>query len=151
MKYTGSCQPLQMEYNIQVGTDYSQRSILQKLGIKLSHRLCLIHMPDDYIANVFNGENPTFDTTLISTYNFIHFFTDDKKGLEEMFPVLKNHLEKTGSLWISWRKKGAGVSHLAESDIMASGLENGLVDVKVARYDDTWSALKFVYRTTDRK
>jgi hypothetical protein len=31
------------------------------------------------------------------------------------------------------------------------GLKSGLVDVKVAAVDETWSGLKFVFRLKDRK
>ena len=33
---------------------------------------------------------------------------------------------------------------------MNYGLDNGLVDVKVAAVDDDWSGHKFVYRAKDR-
>jgi hypothetical protein len=54
-------------------------------------------------------------------------------------------------LWISWPKKAAKVTtDLSEDVIRALGLENGLVDVKVAAVNQVWSALKFVYRLRDR-
>jgi hypothetical protein len=39
---------------------------------------------------------------------------------------------------------------LDENIIREIGLAHGLVDVKVAAIDPTWSALKFVYRIKDR-
>lgn len=50
-------------------------------------------------------------------------------------------------IWISWPKQASGVpSEGNQNDIMKYGLEEGLVDVKICAVDDTWSALKFVYR-----
>lgn len=37
------------------------------------------------------------------------------------------------------------------NSVIEIGLNNGLVDVKVAAIDETWSGLKFVYRLKDRK
>jgi hypothetical protein len=55
-------------------------------------------------------------------------------------------------LWISWPKGSSNVqTDLNENTVIAIGLRNGLVDVKVAAIDETWSGLKFVYRLKDRK
>jgi len=54
-------------------------------------------------------------------------------------------------LWVSWPKKTSGVAtDLTENVVRDYGLSNGLVDVKVCAIDDTWSALKFVRRLSDR-
>jgi hypothetical protein len=54
-------------------------------------------------------------------------------------------------LWISWPKRAAKVeTDLTEDIIRAIGLDNGLVDVKVAAVDEIWSGLKFVFRLKDR-
>jgi hypothetical protein len=54
-------------------------------------------------------------------------------------------------LWVSWPKKSSKVpTDLDENIIRDFGLLQGLVDVKVCAVDETWSGLKFVYRTKDR-
>ena len=56
-----------------------------------------------------------------------------------------------GAVWISWPKKSSGVAtDLDENIVREIGLAAGVVDVKVAAVDDTWSALKFVRRLRDR-
>ena len=40
---------------------------------------------------------------------------------------------------------------LNENVVREVGLKNGLVDVKVITLDESWSGLKFVYRTKDRE
>jgi hypothetical protein len=56
-----------------------------------------------------------------------------------------------GALWISWPKQSSTIkTDLSETDVREIGLKNGLVDVKVCAIDETWSALKFVYRVDDR-
>jgi hypothetical protein len=83
--------------------------------------------------------------------DFIHFFTTQKSELEQTFSFLKNLLSKNGMLWISWPKRISGVnSDLGENIVREIGLKHGLVDIKVCAVDETWSALKFVFRIKDR-
>ncbi|WP_316396084.1 hypothetical protein [Bradyrhizobium sp. 33ap4] len=54
-------------------------------------------------------------------------------------------------IWVSWPKKSSGVAtDLTEKEVRATGLANGLVDVKVCAVDDVWSGLKFVIPVKDR-
>lgn len=79
------------------------------------------------------------------------YFVSSKLELEKLFPKLKSILKKDGVLWIGWPKKASGMgTDLNENIVMEIGLKNGLVDVKVIAVDESWSALKFVYRVKDR-
>lgn len=65
--------------------------------------------------------------------------------------MAKSYLSPAGALWITWPKKTSKTpSNFDENTLIGEGLANGLVDVKVIRVDDNWSALKFVYRLKDR-
>ena len=60
-------------------------------------------------------------------------------------------MKRSGILWISWPKKSSGkTTDLDENMVREIGLKGGLVDVKVCAVDETWSALKFVFRLKDR-
>jgi len=83
---------------------------------------------------------------------FIHYFTKEKSSLSSDFLKLKKALLPDGALWISWPKGASKVpTDLNENIIRKLGLRSGLVDVKVAAIDETWSGLKFVFRLKDRK
>jgi hypothetical protein len=43
-----------------------------------------------------------------------------------------------------------GVQHIKESDVLAAGKESGLIDVKVVRFSETHTALKFVVPVSQR-
>lgn len=89
--------------------------------------------------------------SLMGSFDLIHFFTEEEKLLISKSPLLKNHLNPTGGLWISWPKKSSGIkTTLDENKIRSIGLKNVLVDVKVCAVNDTWSGLKFVFRLKDR-
>jgi hypothetical protein len=58
---------------------------------------------------------------------------------------------RAGGLWIAWPKKASGVaSDLSDNAIRAAVLPRGLVDNKVCALDETWSALRLVWRRQKR-
>jgi hypothetical protein len=85
--------------------------------------------------------------------DFIHLFSKTEEELHNLFPPLKNKLDKNGLIWVSWIKKASKNYNATfpESEVRTLGLNIGLVDVKVCAVDEDWSGLKFVYRVEDRK
>ena len=56
-----------------------------------------------------------------------------------------------GMIWIAWPKRSSGVpTDLDENGIRELALPLGVVDVKVAAIDATWSGLKLVRRLSNR-
>jgi hypothetical protein len=131
---------------------YSKTPLVKKLGLKPGFRLILLNAPQNYRQTLGDlPENVIVADTLAGPLDFIHFFTTSREALAAEFPRLKQALAPTGMLWISWPKRSAKVeTDLTEDIIRAIGLENGLVDVKVAAVNEVWSGLKFVYRLKDR-
>jgi hypothetical protein len=131
---------------------YSKRSLIDKLGIKPGFKLCFINPPEGYESSL--GELPPVtqvDDLAESPFDFIQFFTKEQNELALAFPRLKAALAQDGMLWISWPKKASNMAtDLNENLVRDIGLAHGLVDIKVAAVDDTWSGLKFVYRKKDR-
>ena len=130
----------------------SGRPLIKKLGIKPGTRAFFLDTPSHYFDLL--GPLPdklVIEDTLTQHLDFIHFFAVEQDWLMESFPALKYHLDKNGMLWVSWPKGTSKVSTDLSSNIVREiGLSNGLVDVKVCSIDDTWSALKFMYRREDR-
>lgn len=133
---------------------YSGTPLIQKLGIKPGQSICILNAPQGYAKTL--GALPTGVKSASRLGNphsldFIHFFALQSRQLNVKFGALKKALSFDGSLWISWPKKTSQVkSDLNENLIRELGLHLGLVDVKVAAVDETWSGLKFVYRLADR-
>jgi hypothetical protein len=136
-----------------VTSGYSGTPLVKKLGIKPGDRLAILNAPDDYETTL--GPIPEGAQRLRQlgkAMDFVQFFTRSRSELARSFPKLRDALAYHGGLWVSWPKKSSGVeSDLNENIIREIGLQNGLVDVKVAAVDEVWSGLKFVYRLEDRR
>jgi len=79
------------------------------------------------------------------------FFTTSRAELETRFIALKATLAPHDGLWIAWPKKASRIeTDLSFEAVQEIGLEAGLVDNKSAAIDESWQALRFVYRLEDR-
>ena len=129
---------------------YSSTPLVNKLGLKDGMFTLFVNTPENYIdllgklPDVVKGKEQL---------DFIHYFTRSQEAIREDFPDLKTKLKLTGMLWISWPKSSCSFasSDLTDNVVRNIGLDNGLVDVKIASIDENWSAMKFVYRLKDRK
>ena len=131
---------------------YSQRSLVEKLGIKPGMRVAILNAPRGYRTTL--GKLPAGVTVAVSPREplpFIQFFAVSRSVLESRLPGLLRALEPAGALWVSWPKKASGMpTDLTEDVVRAIALPTGLVDVKVAAVDDVWSGLKLVRRLKNR-
>jgi hypothetical protein len=122
------------------------------LGIKDGFGVALLHVPDEVKTELRNALLKCRRETVASKdLDFILLFAKSRAGLElELLPAAKA-LAPAGMLWISWPKKSSGVpTDLTENVIRQSGLDAGLVDVKVCAVTDVWSGLKFVIPVKNR-
>jgi hypothetical protein len=79
------------------------------------------------------------------------FFTTSRTELERRFHSLKATLDPADGLWVAWPKKASKIdTDLSFETVQAIGLEHGLVDNKSCAIDESWQALRFVYRLADR-
>ncbi|WP_299670984.1 DUF3052 domain-containing protein [uncultured Polaribacter sp.] len=133
---------------------YSGTPLAKKLGIKQGCSVLVLNAPKPYLEFFYEFPSDIKINNMPSgneKVDFIHLFVTTWNELKEYYPTAKDHLEMNGILWISWPKKTSILkSELGKFDIINYGLDNGLVDVKVAAIDDDWSGHKFVYRLKDR-
>ena len=78
-------------------------------------------------------------------------FTTSSGELERRFGALKALLDPADGLWVAWPKKASRIENdLSFELVQEMGLAHGLVDNKSASIDESWQALRFVYRLEDR-
>jgi hypothetical protein len=132
---------------------YSGKSLADKLGLKGDDNVCVINALanyDELIGHWPMGASVTREH-LNEIFSFIHYFASERAKLVADLSQLAEHLEKTGMLWVSWPKASSGVATDVNENVLREViLPTGLVDVKVAAIDETWSGLKFVWRKEKR-
>jgi hypothetical protein len=79
--------------------------------------------------------------------NVVVAFFHELATLCEATPALSRVIVVDGSLWLAWpRRAGGHMSDITDNGVRECVLPLGLVDVKVAALDESWSALKTVWR-----
>jgi hypothetical protein len=134
-------------------TDYSDISLVQKLGIKEGTRLCTVNAPADFRETL--GELPLaveWANRLRPPLDIVVAFHQRHSGLVTNWPSLVAAVVPDGAIWIAWPKKASGVdTDITDSVARDAMLRRGWVDNKVCAIDDTWTALRFVVRKAERK
>lgn len=114
------------------------KSRLDKLGLKPGHRYAAWGefdkaFPVELAARAGRPlEKGPYDAVFVRLEPSDNFKLIDKA---------RKQIEPNGMIWAIWPK---GRKELREDDIRKYALANGLVDVKVASFSDTLSALKLV-------
>lgn len=131
---------------------YSGTPLAKKLGIKDNYACHFLHIPE-YYFNLFEAmpDIEVVEKPKAERIDFAHVFLMSQEEMKAFVPTVKDYLKKDATLWLSWPKKAAKLDTDLDGNVIRSyGLGIGLVDVKVAAIDDTWSGLKFMYRVKDR-
>jgi hypothetical protein len=116
-------------------------SLLDKLGIKDGTTLVVLDPDHDAFA-AFTADlaNRAVDLAAAGPADVVVWPLDEPADLARI-PSLIDWIHPAGALWAVWPK---GRKELNENHIRDAALGAGLVDVKVARFSATHSALKLV-------
>ncbi len=130
---------------------YSGAPLVKKLGVKEGCRLAIVSAPNGFAESLELPRGVQLRKQARGRLDVVVFFVTRRAELTRRFPALCNRLEPDGGLWIAWPKRSSDVAtDLSFEPVQRVGLDNGLVDNKVAAIDDTWSGLRFVRRVRDR-
>ena len=132
---------------------YSGTPLPKKLGVKEGARVAWLSAPDGFEALL--GELPpgvSVARQLSKGLDVLVQFATSRAELRQRLPRLMDAVFPDGAAWVSWPKRSSGVAtDITEDTIREDALPLGLVDVKVAAVDETWSGLKLVVRRELRK
>jgi len=109
-------------------------------------------MPASVTAEIDrSGIKPMLLASPVKELQMAHIFVTRRDDLASQLSRLKDLLELSGAIWVSWPKRSAKVpSDITEDTIRAEAFPLQLVDVKVCAVDETWSGLKLVIRKIAR-
>lgn len=130
---------------------YSGTPLVRKLGIKGGFHVAFINAPRNFASTLDLPPQVRLSGSARASLDFILLFVKSEKELKQKFVHLAAKLKPHGMLWVAWPKKSSGVAtDLSFANVQKTGLDAGLVDVKICAVDDIWSGLKFVIRVKDR-
>jgi hypothetical protein len=127
---------------------YSGTPLAKKLGIKDEAAVLVLNAPPNYQALVAPlPHGVRFVTRVSATTDLIHGFFTRKSDLQKSLSDLRSRIKPDAVVWVSWPKKASKVTtDIVEDTIREVALPMGYVDIKVAAFDEVWSALKLVIR-----
>lgn len=126
---------------------YANKTAAQKLGIKPGTKVNILDAPRNYdsvLGPLPEGATLVEDAT--ETAPVTLWFVEDPDKLRSRLRAMAKRANQT-KLWILWRKGQArSAGCLNEQSLRGYAIAAGLVDYKVCRVNDTWSALAFAAR-----
>jgi hypothetical protein len=126
--------------------------LIEKLEITHNNKAYTLHAPDCYLQEISQPITIEEIMQFSDAISWLQVFYKNEQALRRDMVLLKSKISRTGKLWVCWPKKTSKMpSNLTDSIVRQSGLDSGLVDVKIVSINETWSGLKFVYRVSDRK
>ncbi len=117
------------------------KTTAEKLGIKPELTVSVLAIRDaDFIRDLRSGAKAFSNTKLLPESDLIFIGASESADLGEVGGLLPS-LAKNGALWIVYPK---GKQEIKEGQVIQAGRAAGLVDVKVVKFSETHTALKFV-------
>jgi hypothetical protein len=126
---------------------YSGTPLPKKLGFKPGMTAVFLDAPDHLDALLGELDGVTVKRALRGHADAILCFVTQRRDLERRAVKLRQSVAPDGMVWVCWPKKASKVpTDIVEDVVRDVLLPTGLVDIKVAAVDETWSGLKLVVR-----
>jgi hypothetical protein len=128
---------------------YSGTPLAKKLGVAEGSTLALLAAPSGWAIDL--PPRVAVKRRAGGHADVVVAFFTSRRALENRMDALGVMIFPSGGLWIAWPKKASGVAtDLSDNAVRAPALPRGLVDNKVCALDETWSALRLVWRRENR-
>ena len=122
-------------------------SLLDKLGVKPGLRVSVVGIEDRRFLDDLSARVDDLTRGRAKAgSDLVLVAMSDRADLPRL-AKLREAIKATGAIWVVWPK---GRPELREDDVRDFGKTAGLVDVKVARFSETLSALKMMIPRAQR-
>jgi hypothetical protein len=126
---------------------YSGTPLPKKLGFKPGMSAAFLDAPEELDGLLGELEGVTVRRSLRGRADIVLCFVTARRELERRAGRLREAIAPDGMVWVCWPKRASKVpTDMTEDVVRDVLLPTGLVDVKVAAVDETWSGLKLVVR-----
>lgn len=122
----------------------SPPSRLKKLGVTEATEIAVVGaLDEEFVAEVSAVARSTKPERAA-----IVFLAAESMAQLAKIATLRKKLRDDGAIWVVYPK---GQKYIREIDVLTAGRDTGLKDVKVAKFSETHTALKFVVPVADRR
>ena len=126
---------------------YSGTPLPKKLGFKPGMSAAFLDAPEELDVLLGELEGVTVRRSLRGSADVVLCFVTARRDLERRAGRLREAIAPDGMVWVCWPKRASKVpTDMTEDVVRDVLLPTGLVDVKVAAVNQTWSGLKLVVR-----
>jgi hypothetical protein len=126
---------------------YSDTPLPNKLGFKPGMTAAFLDAPEALDALLGELEGVTVKRSLRGSADMVLCFVTARRELEKRATRLREAIAPEGTVWVCWPKRASKMpTDMTEEVVREVLLPTGLVDVKVAAVDETWSGLKLIVR-----
>jgi hypothetical protein len=132
--------------------DYAHRDVVDKLSIKPGHVVafdCEAGKIDDALHQRIlerAGRAPAAEDEVVDV---VLAFVDNTTDVIEVLQRWRTRLKPTGGIWLLTARRGQP-GYVDQRELIAAGLQAGVVDNKVCSISPMISAMRFVIRKKDR-
>ena len=132
---------------------YSGTPLRDKLGLKDGFHVSIVDEPPGFRSLLEAGPDEiTFRASLRGKLDIVIVFVTRQSDLRRRRELLSTAIFPDGAIWVAWPKKQSKVAtDVTEQAVRDVFLPHGLVDKKVCAIDETWSALRVVWRKERRR
>lgn len=123
------------------------KRLIEKLGVKPGLRVCVLGIRDAEFTKDLAQRSDDVTHTLPKRDCDLVFFGASKPSDLAKLDALRQAIRSDGAIWVVWPKARP---ELKEDHIRSAAKELGLVDIKVAAFSETHSALKLVIPVAKR-
>jgi hypothetical protein len=126
---------------------YSGTPLPRKLGFRPGMVAAYLDAPEHLDALLGDLDGVTVRRRLGGHVDLVLCFVTARRDLQRRAARLREAVAPDGMVWVCWPKRASKVPTDVTEDVVRDVLlPTGLVDVKVAAIDETWSGLKLVVR-----
>lgn len=126
---------------------YSGTPLERKLGFKPGMAAAFLDTPEQLDGLLGDLDGVSVKRSLRGRADLVLCFVTARKELARRAARLREAIAPDGMVWVCWPKRASKVPTDVTEDVVREVLlPTGLVDIKVAAIDETWSGLKLVVR-----
>ncbi len=120
---------------------------LDKLGVKPGLQIVILGVVDKAFHDEVASRTTEISTRTRKNADIVFLGAATKADLRKL-AALRNAIKPDGAVWVIYPK---GIKEITENDVLAASKEAGLVDVKIASFSSTHTALKSVIPLSQRQ